>query len=165
MKAWSNIGIFGLSFVLITISVLAGSFHSDAFSQENKKKYDMVLLSQNYNSKAFADDIVGVILNNGTATARSVEISAIFFDDGGRTVGHESGGTSPTTIGPGDRSDFTLQILDEAIKSNATGYDFTVKWQDEQSFSYFTKSTGGEITDNSEGNDADGDDGDDDEDN
>ena len=30
---------------------------------------------------------------------------------------------------------------------------------------YFTKSTGGEIADNSEGNDADGDDGDDDEDN
>ena len=165
MKAWSNIGIFGLSFVLITISVLDVSFHSDAFSQENKKKYDMVLLSQNYNSKAFADEIVGVILNNGTATARSVEISAIFFDDQGRTVGHESGGTSPTTIGPGDNSDFALQILDEAIKSNATDYDFTVKWQDEQSFSYFTKSTGGEITDNSGGIDADGDDGDDDEDN
>ena len=145
MKGWSNIGIFGLLFVLITISVLEVSFHSDAFSQENKKKYDMVLLSQNYNSKAPADEIVGVILNNGTATARSVEISAIFFDDRGRTVGHESGGTSPSTISPGDRSDFTLQILDEAIKSNATSYDFTVKWQDEQSFGYFTKSTGGEI--------------------
>jgi len=165
MKAMSINEIFGLSFVMITILVLGINLHSDAFSQENKKKYDMVLLSQNYNSKAPADEIVGVILNNGTATARSVEISAIFFDDRGRTVGHESGGTSPSTISPGDKSEFALQILDEAIKSNGTSYDFTVKWQDEHSFSYFTKSTGGEIADNSEGNDADGDDGDDDEDN
>ena len=49
-----------------------------------------------------------------------IEISAIFFDDWGRTVGHESGGISPTTIGRGDKSDFALHILDEAIKSNGT---------------------------------------------
>ena len=164
MKAWSNIGIFGLSFVLITISVLAGSFHSDAFSQENKKKYDMVLLSQNYNSKAFADDIVGVILNNGTATARSVEISAIFFDDGGRTVGHESGGTALPLSAQETDLILLYKYLTKRLRVMLPVMTLPLNGKMNNHF-YFTKSTGGEITDNSGGNDADGDDGDDDEDN
>ena len=97
MKALSNIEIFGLSFVLITILVLGINLHSDAFGQENKTKYDMVLLSQNYNSKVFADEIVGEILNNGTDIAKSVEISAIFYNDSG-IVGYESSRLDPTTI-------------------------------------------------------------------
>ncbi len=103
MKALSNIEIFGLSFVLITLLVLEISLHSDAFGQENKTKYDMVLLSQNYNSKGFANEIVGEILNNGTDIAKSVEISAIFYNDSG-IIGYESSRPDPSTINSGDRS-------------------------------------------------------------
>src|SRR5688500_11660784 len=127
MKALSNIEIFGLSFVLITILVLEINLHSDAFSQENKKEYDLVLLSQNYSSKVLADEIVGEILNNGTGSAKSVEISAVFYNDSG-IVGSESTRLNPTTINSGDRSMFTLELVDEVIKSNAETYEFTIKW-------------------------------------
>ena len=157
MKALSNIEIFGLSFVLITILVLEISLHSDAFSQENKKKYDMVLLSQNYNNKGFVDEIVGEILNNGTDIAKSVEISAAFYNDSG-IIGSESSRLDPTTINPGDRSVFTLQLVDEVIKSNADRYEFAIKWQDEHSIDYFARLTGGEMVENSGGDDSGGDD-------
>ena len=112
------------------------SFHSDAFGQENKKKYDMVLLSQNYTSKGFADEIVGEILNNGTNIAKSVEISAVFYNDSG-IIGSESSRLDPTTINSGDRSVFTLQLVDEVIKSDPERYEFTIKWQDEYSIKLF----------------------------
>jgi hypothetical protein len=160
MKALSGSKLFGLTFVLITLLILETTLYSDAFGQKYKNKYDMVLLSQNYNSKAFADEIVGVILNNGTATAKSVEISAIFYDDDGGVIGHESAGTHPSSIGSGDTSNFTIQIMDEAIKSNATSYDFALKWQDEHSFGYFMKAPGGEIEEDSDGEDSDGEDSD-----
>lgn len=160
MKALSNIGILGMSIVLSAILFLNLSSHSDAYSQKNMKKYDMVIIGQNNITKGFIDEIDGEILNNGTATAKSVEITGIFFDDRGRIVGHESDGTSPNSIGPGERSAFAIKILDEAIKANATSYDFTVKWQDEHSLDYFTRSTGADIEDNSDNDDDDNDDDD-----
>ncbi len=157
MKALSNIEIFGLSFVLITILVLWSSLHDDAFGQENKKKYDMILLSQNYTSKGFANEIIGEILNNGTNIARSVEISAVFYNDTG-IIGSESDRLDPTTINSGDKSVFTLPLVDEIIKSDPERYEFTIKWQDEHSIDYFASLTGGEIGDDSGGDDSGGDD-------
>ncbi|HSA74955.1 MAG TPA: hypothetical protein VLE21_02085 [Candidatus Nitrosocosmicus sp.] len=147
MKALSNTVIFGIAIVLITILALEISIHPDAYSQENNKKYDMILLSQNYNSTGFVDQIVGEILNNGTDTAKSVEISSVFYNDSG-IIGSESTGTDPTTINPGDKSVFTLQLIDPVISSDAESYEFTLKWQDEQSVDYFTTLTGGEIPEN-----------------
>ena len=157
MIVLSNIKIFGLSFVLITILVLGIGLPDDAFSQENKKKYDMVLLSQNYTSKGFADEIVGEILNNGTDIAKSVEISAVFYNDSG-IIGSESDRLDPTTINSGDRSVFTLQLVDEVIRSDPERYEFTIKWQDDYSSNYFASLTGGEIPENSGGDDSGGDD-------
>lgn len=161
MKVLSNIEFFGLVFVLITIFVFDAGLHSDAFGQEYKN-YDMIITSQNYNSKGFGDEIVGEILNNGTDTAKSVEISAIFYDDGGGTIGYESSGTSPSTINSGDRSTFTLEIFDPVIMSDIARYDFTIKWEGEHSSNYFARLTGGEISDNSGDNGSDDDDDDDD---
>jgi len=153
MKALSDIEIYGLSFILITISILVVSLHSDAFSQENKKKFDMVLLSQNYSGTGFAHEIVGEILNNGSSTAKSVEISATLYDDRDKKVGYESTRTQPTTIHPGDKSTFNLPLLNATIESVADRYEFTVKWMDEHSSDYFTQLMGGKIADNSAGND------------
>jgi hypothetical protein len=159
MKALSNTEIFGISFMLITILALEINLHPDAYGQENKKKYDMILLSQNYNNTGFVDAIVGEILNNGTDTAKSVEISAVFYNDSG-IIGSESTGTDPTTINSGDKSVFTLQLVDPVVRSDAESYEFTLKWQDEQSVDYFTTLTGGEIPENIDGEDGIVDDGD-----
>jgi len=144
----------------------ASLFYAGAFGQENSnnnknknRKYDIVLLSQTYSEGLFSDKITGSILNNGTATVKSVEITAIFYDDDD-IIGKERSGTSPYTINPGQSATFTIVTYDEAVKSNASSYDFTAKWKDEYLFSsYFTMLTGGETSeDNSgEGNDDDND--------
>ncbi len=59
---------------------------------------------------------------------------------------------------PGIDLRFTLQLVDEVVKSNAESYEFTIKWQDEHSLDYFARLTGGEIADDSGGDDSGGDD-------
>lgn len=159
MRSLSSTRIYGLVLVLTTIVVLETSIHSNIFAQENKKSFDMILLSHNYNSKAFADEIVGSILNNGTATIKAVEITAIFYDDQDEIIGNADSGTSPYTVNQGDSATFTIELFDEAVKINATSYDFTAKWQDEYlSSSYFTRFTGDETSESSGGEDDEEDD-------
>jgi hypothetical protein len=56
---------------------------------------------------------------------------------------------------------FNLLVPNATMVSLADRYDFSVKWLDENALSYFTKLTGGEITDTSENHDGDsGDSGD-----
>jgi hypothetical protein len=159
MKILLNIKILGLAFILTTLLVLDQSQYSDVYGQLNNKQFDMILLSHQYNSIGFNDEIVGEILNNGTDTAKSVEISAIFYNDSG-VIGHESSGTDPTTINSGGKSVFTLPLVDPVIRSDAESYDFTLKWQDEQLVNYFLRFTGGDIAvDDGGGDDGGGDDG------
>jgi hypothetical protein len=147
----------------IIVIIEGDSLHSNAaFGQDNNniKKYHIVLLSQSYsNIGLFADGIVGSILNNGTATIKAVEMTAIFYDDQDEIIGNSDSGTSPYTINPGDTASFTIEIFDEAIKVNASSYDFTTKWKDEYlSSSYFTRLAGGEISDKNNGGGEEGDD-------
>jgi hypothetical protein len=150
----------------MVIQIERNNLRSDAFGQgfednnNNNKKYDMVILSQTYLSKFYSDDLVGEILNNGTATIKAVELTAIFYDDQDDIIGNADSGTSPYTIHPGNTASFTIKIS-EAIKINASSYDFTAKWKDEYlASSYFTQSTGGDISHNNgvEENDDDDDD-------
>jgi hypothetical protein len=61
----------------------------------------------------------------------------------------------------GDKSMFNLLVPNATMVSLADRYDFSVKWLHENALSYFTKLTGGEITDTSENHDGDsGDSGD-----
>jgi hypothetical protein len=36
-------------------------------------------------------------------------------------------GTTPYSVNPGDSAAFTIEIIDDAIRINASSYDFTVK--------------------------------------
>jgi len=168
MKLLSSTKIFGLTFVLTTILLVldVSLFSAGAFGQENNnnRKYDIVILDHAYLSKFFADELVGEILNNGTATIKAVRITASFYDDQDEILGTEYSGTTPFTINPTNTAAFTIKISDESIKSNATSYDFTAKWKDEYlSSNYFTRLIGGEISaDNSGGGEDDDDDDDDD---
>lgn len=151
MEPLSSTKIFGISFMLTIILLISVPilFYAGAFGQEDNfnKKYDIVLLSQMYNSEGlFSDEITGDILNNGTATIKAVEITAIFYDDQDDIIGKERSGTSPYSISPGDTATFNIELFDEPIQINASSYDFTAKWKDEYLFSsYFTRLTGGEI--------------------
>jgi hypothetical protein len=177
MKPASGTKIFALLLLAMTAAILmmitigGHDLRFDAFGQgfednnnDNNKKYDMVILSQTYFSKFISDDLAGEILNNGTSTIKAVEITAIFYDDQDDIIGNAASGTTPYTINPGDTASFTIKIFDEGIKINASSYDFTAKWRDEYlASSYFSRLTGGEISDNDRGVGGGG--GDDDDDN
>ena len=167
MEPLSSPKLFGLVQLVLTtliIVIIEGNvLHSYAFGQgfEDNKRYDIVILSQTYLSKFYSDNLVGEILNNGTATIKAVEMTAIFYDDQDDIIGNERSGTSPYTINPGDTASFTIEIFDEAIKINASSYDFTAKWKDEYlSTNYFMRLSGDEISanNNGEGDDDDNDD-------
>ncbi|WP_134485140.1 FxLYD domain-containing protein [Candidatus Nitrosocosmicus franklandus] len=153
----SSIKTFSLVLLVTTItlmSILEGKnspFHFSAFGQgaeEDYKKYDIVLLSHSYVGNFFTDELIGEILNNGTATIKAVEMTAIFYDEDDETIGSADSGTSPYTINPGDTASFTIEVFDEAVKANASSYDFTAKWKDEfLSNNYFIRLAGGDISD------------------
>lgn len=155
MKPLFNTKNYGLVLIAMTIVIVTleanNLYPIAAFGQEENnitKKYDIVLLSHIYSSTGvFADELVGEILNNGTATVKAVEITAIFYDDQDDIIDNERSGTTPHTVNPGDKAAFTIEILDEAVKSNASSYEFTAKWKDEYlASSYFTRLIGGEIS-------------------
>jgi hypothetical protein len=162
--------IFGIVLLvptIIIIEIIEGNIpHPVALGQKdnNTEKYDIVLLSHIYNRQGlFADEITGRILNNGTATIKAVEMTAIFYDDEDDIIDKERSGTSPYTIPPGETAAFAIKTYEEPIKVNASSYDFTAKWQDQYLFSsYFTRLTGGEISgdiNNEEEGEGDEDDG------
>lgn len=151
--------------MLTTIFLVLGLsyFYGGAFGQESdtNKKYDIVLLNHRYNNVGlFSAEIAGEILNNGTATVKAVEITAIFYNDQDDVIGKERSGTSPYSINPGDKATFKIQIFDNVIKDSVSSYDFTAKWKDEYLFSsYFTSLPGAEISDGNSGGDDDDEDG------
>lgn len=168
MEPLSSPKLFGLVQLVLTtliIVIIEGNvLHSYAFGQgfEDNKRYDIIILSQTYLSKFYSDNLVGEILNNGTATIKAVEMTAIFYDDQDDIIGNERSGTSPYTINPGETASFTIEIFDEAIKINASSYDFTAKWKDEYlSTNYFMRLSGDEISANNNGEDDDDDNDDD----
>jgi hypothetical protein len=89
---------------------------------------DIVLLSHRYNQGQFGDEIVGEILNNGSRSLGmfDVPISASFYDPAGQLVGSENGYLENQEVNGGDRSAFTISILDETLLSNAATYDLVV---------------------------------------
>lgn len=70
-------------------------------------------------------------MNNGTATAEFVEISASFYDTNGNIVANEFTYADPSTIQPGARSPFNMYFSDERIEQDAETYEFILQWQDE----------------------------------
>jgi hypothetical protein len=142
------------------ITIERNNLRSNAFGQgfgnndnnDQNKNYDIVIPSQTYLSKFYSGELIGEILNNGTATIKAVEMTAIFYDDQDDIIGNAASGTTPYTINPGDMATFTIKIFDEAIKINASSHAFTAKWKDEYlASSYFTRLAGSEISDKNGG--------------
>ncbi len=91
---------------------------------------DIILLSQRYNDEEFSDKIVGEVLNNGTSTAKFVEITASFYDSNGLLVGTERTYADPSTIEPNNKSPFEIFVSSDAIKNDAENYEFIIQWRD-----------------------------------
>lgn len=125
-------GALLLSVLSIITSVV---FTADVFAQNATEGVltatndpDIVLLSQRYNHDRFSDEIVGEVLNNNTRTfdKYEVDIHALFYDSSGALVGSEQGFIDAESLSEGDKSAFSVFILDDAIRSEAVTYDLII---------------------------------------
>jgi hypothetical protein len=117
-----------LSSLVVIVSLTLIAYNQVVLaSPQSSQGPDITLLSQRYNE----DSLVGEVTNNGTAIAEFVKVSASFYDDNGNIVGREFTFADPHTLNPGDRSPFEMFISSDAIKQEATTYEFILQWQDE----------------------------------
>lgn len=88
---------------------------------------NIILLSQRFNDGT----VVGEVMNNGSSVAKSVKVTASFYDANNEIVAAKLTFADPSTLKPGDRATFNIYTSDEAIKQDAETYEFVLQWQDE----------------------------------
>ena len=75
-----------------------------------------VILSQNsYHDSTGSMHIVGEVLNQSPATARSVKIIATFYNANGQAIGTESTYADPSQLGPGQRAPFEMIAFEGSV--------------------------------------------------
>jgi hypothetical protein len=100
-----------LAATIIAVLLLTVSYYNVAFAQQKK---GLVIVSDN----GFNDNdpnlpqyrIVGEVQNNGTETAKFVEVSASLYDSNNKVIGTESNFTKPSTIEPGQKAPFEITV-------------------------------------------------------
>jgi hypothetical protein len=103
-----------------------------AYSQVNESPHtpfresNIELLSERYNG----NNLEGEVMNNGTSVAKSVKVSASFYDVNGDIVATEYSYADPSTIKPGDKSPFKIYTSDEVIQLVAKSYELILQWLD-----------------------------------
>ena len=91
--------------------LLLTAYSNAAFAQQKK---GLVVISDN----GFNDNnpdlpqyhIVGEVQNNGTETAKFVEVSATLYDNNNKVIGTESTFTTPRDIEPGQKAPFEITV-------------------------------------------------------
>jgi len=101
-------------------------------SNESHTRAEIALLSQQYNSEGSGDKIVGEAINNGSASAQSVKVSASFYNQNGSIIGSASSPTDPSTIEPGNKAAFNIPISSDTIESDTENYELILQWKDTQ---------------------------------
>jgi hypothetical protein len=116
---------------------------------------DIELLSARFINDRLGGEIVGEIINNGTADAQFVEALATFRDSAGTVIGTSFGFADPHQVAAKDSAPFNILITSETVQDQAATYDLTLKWQDmeanefskdvlsKQPFEYGVSNTGG----------------------
>ena len=66
--------------------------------------------------------IVGEVQNNGTDTAKFVEVSATLYDSSNQVIGTDFTFTKPSTIEPGMKAPFEILVSKDKVK----GGDFSI---------------------------------------
>ena len=96
---------------IMSLLLLTTSYN--VFAQQQQKK-GLVIVSDN----GFNDNdpnlpqyhIVGEVQNNGTETAKFVEVSATLYDSNNKVIGTESTFTKPSDIDPGQKAPFEITV-------------------------------------------------------
>jgi hypothetical protein len=87
------------------------------------------LVSQRAYNDADLFHIVGEVQNTGTEAAEFVQIVASFYNENGQFVGTSYTFTTPTTVSPGMKAPFDIQLLTEdKIAKEGKNYQLTLSW-------------------------------------
>jgi hypothetical protein len=98
---------------------------------QEEGKADVILISDRYINEEFGDKVVGEVMNNGTGTAEYVQVSISFYDQNHEIINNEDSYANPSTVEPGQRSPFTVNISsDSAITNQIAYYEIILQWRD-----------------------------------
>jgi len=90
------------------------------------------LVSQRAYNDVYTFHIVGEVQNTGSESAEFVQIVASFYDGNGQFVGTSYTFTAPTTVSPGTKAPFDIQMLiDDRIVKESKSYQLTLSWTNE----------------------------------
>ena len=90
---------------------------------------DVSIVSQRAYGDEYTFHIVGEVQNTGTKSAEFVQIVASFYDGNGQFVGTSYTFTAPTTVSPGTKAPFDIQMLiDDRIVKESKSYQLTLSW-------------------------------------
>ena len=92
---------------------------------------DVSIVSQRAYSDAYTFHIIEV-QNTGTESAEFVQIVASFYNGNGQFVGTSFTYTTPTTVSPGTKAPFDIQLLtDDRIAKESKSYQLTLTWMNQ----------------------------------
>jgi hypothetical protein len=150
IKQHNNINILSLSLVGIllvvnTAAAAAGSANNNnsiitnqffqiaeaqlADNNSNNAAADVSLVNQKAYSDASLFHIAGEVQNTGTEPVEYVQIIASFYNGNGQFVGTDFTYAAPTTLSPGMKAPFDMQLLiDEKIVKESKKYQLTLTW-------------------------------------
>jgi hypothetical protein len=122
--------------------------------QQTESDPNIELISARFIDDRLGGEIVGEVLNNGTADAQFVEALATFRDSASTVIGTSFGFADPHQVSAKDSAPFNILITSEIVQDQAATYDLTLQWQDmeanefskdvlsKQPFEYGVSSTG-----------------------
>ena len=93
---------------------------------------DVSIVSQRAYSDEYTFHIVGEVQNTGSKSAEFVQIVASFYEGNDQFVGTSYTFTAPTTVSPGTKAPFDIQMLiDDRIVKESKSYQLTLSWTNE----------------------------------
>lgn len=103
-----------MSAAIMSLLLLTTSYNVFAQQQQQQQKKGVVVVSDN----GFNDNdanlpqyhIVGEVQNNGSETAKFVEVSATLYDSNNKVIGTGSAFTKPENIDPGQKAPFEITV-------------------------------------------------------
>jgi hypothetical protein len=114
-------------------SIITNQFFQIAEAQladnNSNNAADVSLVNQKAYSDASLFHIAGEVQNTGTEPVEYVQIIASFYNGNGQFVGTDFTYAAPTTLSPGMKAPFDMQLLiDEKIVKESKKYQLTLTW-------------------------------------
>jgi hypothetical protein len=94
--------------------------------QQTESDPNIELVSARFIDDQLGGEIVGEVLNNGTADAQFVEALATFRDSASTVIGTSFGFADPHQVPAKDSAPFNILITSEILQDQAAAYDLTI---------------------------------------